>query len=359
MAVYQELSLSNFRSYQKDVFGFGESVTIIVGPNGSGKTNLLEALYVLSTGGSFRAADRDLVRRGQAGFRLEARYGEQQRRLAYHLSADGTTFEKQFEIDATKRARLGHEQRLPVVLFEPTHLKILLEAPSLRRDYLDSLLVRVQPDYAWLHHQFERVLVQRNAVLRRHLSSLQLQEQLFGWDVKFVQLAEQLVGRRQALTDRLAAEIGALYSTIANRPQVVGVTYQRSVAAIDYQAGLLKQLQADLPRDVQRGFTGRGPQRDDLIISLNGAPAAVAASRGELRSLLLALTLFELSMVEEVTQNSPLLLLDDVFSELDATRRRMLASLAKDYQTIITTTDADAIVEHFGIEHQVIKTKQK
>lgn len=356
MSVYSSLRLHHFRSYQEHVVNFGEGVNIIVGPNGSGKTNLLEALYVLSTGGSFRGHDRDLVRHGEEWFRLEGLCDDQLRVMTYRQYNDIT--EKQFTFDGTKKARLTHHQRVPVVLFEPDHLRLLRESPAKRRDYIDALLIRLQPDYSWLKHQFERVLAQRNAMLKRRLPAPQLEDQLFAWDVKFVELAQQIVARRQKLIADFAAQASTVYSTIAGQPHTVVFEYQKSVAGNNYHDGLLKQLSERLMHDVERGFTSVGPQRDDFMIMLGAAPAATAASRGEVRSLLLTLKVVELRLLSDQQDTTPLLLLDDVFSELDANRRKALAELSKTCQTLITTTDAEAIVGHFGKEYKIITTQK-
>jgi DNA replication and repair protein RecF len=352
--MYTSLQLANFRSYPEYAVEFEPGVNIIVGPNGSGKTNLLEALYVISTGSSFRAVDRDMLRHDEGWYRIEARYGDQQRILTYRNVDE--TIEKQFTLDGTKKARLTHQQRVPVVLFEPDHLRLLRESPTLRRDYLDNLLIRMQPDYAWLKHQFDRVLTQRNAMLKRRLSPAQLEDQLFVWDIKFVELAEQVVARRRDLVAKLNANLTEVYSIIARRPHTAVIRYVSSVPGEDYHANLLKQLHDRLPRDVERGFTGIGPQRDDFDITLDDAPAAVSASRGEVRSLLLSLKMIEVKLLAAQYDQSPLLLFDDVFSELDASRRQALAELAKTYQTLITTTDADAIIEHFLDGYNIIAT---
>jgi DNA replication and repair protein RecF len=335
---------------------FDAGVNIIVGPNGSGKTNLLEALYVLSAGSSFRAQDRDLLQHGEEWFRLEGRFGLEQRVLTYRSL--GETVDKQYVLDGTKKARLTHQHRVPVVLFEPDHLRLLRESPGKRRDYLDTLLVKLHPDISWVKHQFERVLAQRNAMLKRRLPAIQLEDQLFAWDLKFAEHAEQLVLRRRQLVNSLQASASDIYSAIARRPHTVTITYDSTVPDGDYRTGLLESLSARLSRDVERGFTGVGPQRDDFTILLDGAPTATAASRGEIRSLLLTLKIIELRLLAEQYNLTPLLLLDDVFSELDAARRQALAELAKTYQTLITTTDADAIVEHFLDGYRIIATER-
>lgn len=355
MGAYHSLTLAQFRSYREYSVEFAPGVNIIVGPNGSGKTNLLEALYVLSHGSSFRAVDRDMIMHRQDWFRLEGAYDGLQRVMTSQLGTQGQ-IEKQFTLDGVKKARLTHNQRLPVVLFEPDHLRLLRESPSHRREYLDTLLAKLQPDFTWLKHQFERVLLQRNNILKRRLPSDVRDDQLFVWDIKFAELAEQIVARRRELVGLFANQMSDMYSTIAHRPHKVELTYESTVPAADYRAGLLKLLQHNAQKDGERGFTTIGPQRDDMLVYLDNAPASAAASRGEVRSLLLALKMIELHLLHERYDAPPLLLLDDVFSELDSSRRQALAHLAKDYQTLITTTDADAIIEHF-LDYRVIATE--
>lgn len=328
----------------------------MAGPNGSGKTNLLEALYVLSYGSSFRGNDREMIAHGRDWFRLTATYAGLQRGLTCRIESS-TAIDKQFVLDGVKRARLTHTYRLPVVLFEPEHLRLLRDAPSLRRDYLDTLLVKLQPDYAWLKHQFERVLLQRNNILKRRLPKATRDDQLFAWDISFADLAEQIAHRRAGLVALFNQQIGEVYSNIAQAQHTVEVCYEQKTTGDDYRATLLAALQTSVERDSERGFTTVGPHRDDLVVKLDGVSALSAASRGEMRSLLLACKIIELGLVSQQSEHTPLLLLDDVFSELDSKRRRALAGLATNYQTIITTTDADAVSGHFSGDHTIITTK--
>lgn len=358
MGAYSSLTLHNFRSYGEYSVEFSAGVNIIVGPNGSGKTNMLEALYVLSHGTSFRGTDREMVAHDSDWFRLEAAYDGLQRTMTCQIEPQGK-LDKQFTLDGVKKARLTHNQRLPVVLFEPEHLRLLRASPSHRRDYLDTLLAKLQPDYTWLKHQFERVLLQRNNILKRRMPPALRDDQLFVWDIKFAELAEQIVRRRQELVAKFAAEMSEVYSNIARREHKVTLTYESTVPGEDYRNTALRLLQQNIQADSDRGFTTIGPHRDELIVRLDAATAATSASRGEMRSLLLALKIIELRMLHAFFDTPPLLLLDDVFSELDSGRRQALAQLAKDYQTLITTTDADAIVEHFLEGYHVIATERE
>jgi len=343
---YRSLTLQNFRNYDTHTIQLTPGVNIVVGPNGSGKTNLLEALYVISTGTSFRAADRDLVRQGHDWFRIEAQYDDDERMLTYSLVDIQSP--KHFSLDGTKRVRLGYQQKIPVVLFEPDHLRLLSGSPANRREYLDGVLAKLQPDFARSRSQFERALLQRNNILKhaeRH--SAGLDDQLFVWNIKLSELAEHIAERRLGLIDFMNQHIVELYSHIADTPSKVHLEYESDVSPIRYKQAMLARLEAQLDKDIARGFTGVGPHRDDFSVHLNGARSSVTASRGEVRSLLLTLKMIELSLLRDQHVHPPLLLLDDVFSELDSVRRRTLAALAKPYQTIITTTDADIAKDYF------------
>jgi len=352
---YKSLTLKHFRSYGSHQVDLSPGVNIVVGPNGSGKTNLLEALHVISTGGSFRAIDRDMVQQGAEWFRVAAAYDDDARALTYSLV--DTQSPKRFSLDGVKRTRLNYAQKIPIVLFEPDHLRLLSGPPSARRDYLDGVLARLQPDFTRTKSQFERALLQRNNVLRHaERRSAALQDQLFVWDIKLSELSESIVERRLGLITYMNQHIDELYSHIASQTSQVQLEYESDLPIDQYKQAMLGRLDRQLDRDIIRGFTGVGPHRDDFLLHLNGARSSTTASRGEVRSLLLALKMIELSLLQDQHANPPLLLLDDVFSELDAARRRTLATLSGPYQTIITTTDADLVKDYFGDDVTIIST---
>lgn len=350
---YRSLSLKQFRSYDDFAVEFSPQVNIIVGPNGSGKTNLLEALYVLSQGSSFRVGDKDLVQHDQQWFRLEGVYDDQQRVLLVEPAAKPP---KQFNLDGVKRQRLSHQQRIPLVLFEPNELRLLHGSPQRRRDYIDGLLSRLWPDAGRRRSQFERALLQRNNIIKqaaqRGLPGID--DQLFVWDIKLAEYAEALVERRHELLEHWNDRLSPLYSDIAGTKSTIEVQYKSDMPLDGYKAHLLQQLAQRRGHDLTRGFTSVGPHRDDIVVLLNGVDAAVSASRGEIRSLVLSLKMIELDLLNELSLHPPLLLMDDVFSELDAKRRHALAQLAQAYQTVITTTDADSITQHFVHDHKII-----
>ncbi len=351
---YSSLLLRQFRSYRKSDFEFSPGVNIIVGPNGSGKTNLLEALYILSHGSSYRVNDKDLLQYGRQQFKLEGRYLDTQRLLSYNLAV---TPVKQFIINKVNKQRLTAETRVPLVLFEPNELRLLNSSPTRRRDYLDSLSSRLWLTAGRIRRKYERALQQRNDLIKNAFEGgLGSQEDLlFVWDVKLSEYAADLVRVRLKLIDSLNANLSNMYSNLADKSSQVEVVYKSEIDINDYQADLIKQLNQRRKLDFRRGFTSVGPHRDDFFVLLNDVDVAVSASRGEIRTLVLAIKLIELQLLSNLNKQRPILLMDDVFSELDVSRRHALALTAKDYQTIITTTDADHITEHFPNQYKIIR----
>jgi DNA replication and repair protein RecF len=336
-----DLRLQHFRSYKDASFELSPGVNIVVGPNASGKTNLLEALLVLARGSSYRARDAELVRFGRPWARLDVNLDDGgQRTVKINLEPQPA---KTYELNNKIYRRLSLRHTLPVVLFEPEDLRLLSGGPERRRDYLDDLLEQTTPGYGTLRRQYRRALAQRNALLKQRGS----RNQVFPWDVRLSELAGQIVQARGQLVERLNKDIGKLYRELSGSKVKVKLVYQSRWQAEGYETKLLKELESSLELDQARGFTGAGPHREDLAVLFNDHPAQDTASRGEIRTAVLALKIIELKIIEEVRETSPLLLLDDVFSELDGKRRHTLTDYLAPYQTFITTTDADAVVGHF------------
>jgi len=343
------LRLQNFRSYKDSSFEFGAGVNIVVGPNASGKTNLLEAILVLSTGSSFRARDTELIKFGAPWSRLDGFFGSESRVVKI---VDSDPIKKDFMLDDKPFRRLNLERTVPIVLFEPNHLQLIIRGPQTRRDYFDDILERTQPNFRPLRRHFERTLAQRNALLKQ--SPAAAKKQLFAWNIRLSELGSQIALARQGLIDSLNKSIPKSYNQIAGKRSRAKLVYDSHFSVGSYSSRYLAKLEASVGLDFKRGFTGYGPHREDIVIYLNGQPAAAAASRGESRSLILALKIFELKLLEKLRGQKPIFLLDDVFSELDGSRRRHLVEHLKDYQSIITTTDADAVVEYFAKSHELI-----
>lgn len=342
--------LQNFRSYKDGSFEFDPGVNIVVGPNASGKTNLLEAVMVLSRGGSFKARDIELVQFKKPWARLEGNFEKQSRVVKIETSGEQAI--KTFVIDEKPFKRLGLERTIPVVLFEPNHLQLVSRGPEGRRDYFDDLLERSQPHFKTLSAGYRRTLAQRNTLLKQHRT--RATQQLFAWDIRLSELGSQIALARQQLIDEINKGISKNYSKIAGKRCKVELRYDCQFPAANYASRMLSKLEKNVDLDFERGFTGSGPHREDILFYLNNQPAAASASRGETRSLLLALKIFELELIAKTRGLPPIFLLDDVFSELDGKRRRALVDHLAGRQTIITTTDAEAVIEYFSNNHNLI-----
>jgi len=348
------LRLQQFRSYKEVSFEFEPGVTIIVGPNASGKTNLLEAILVVARGHSYRADDEDLIMFDRPWTRLDAVLApdksgkkstglDEQRTLK--LDRTNGRLQKSYIIDERPLKLLPHNHQLPVVLFEPNDLLLLHGGPELRRNYLDDLLNQLQPGFATMRQHYRRALSQRNALLKQGYA--RARGQVFAWNLRLSELGGHIAEARMQLLDDIGTDVTKLYKELAHTRVKVTLGYHSSLPADRYASALLHKLENSLEVDCQRGFTAYGPHRDDLTVGFDDTPAGQTASRGETRTVLLALKITELKLLEVKRRQRPLLLLDDVFSELDGARRQALTDHLQQYQTFITTTDADVVVQHF------------
>lgn len=336
--------------FKDDSFELSGGVNIIVGPNASGKTSILEAVLVLARGSSYRAAAGELIRFKRPWARLDG-HSETSGRRTVKLTREPP--DKQYEVDGNTYKRLTMAHSLSVVLFEPNHLQMLAGNPERRRDYLDDLLEQTVVGYGATRRQYKRTLAQRNNLLKQ--SPAAPQNQLFPWDVRLSQLAGQVARARSQLAGTINAEITKLYQQLSHTKTKVTVAYDSRWPVESYESQLLKRLETHRVDDQLRGFTGSGPHREDLLITFDGRLAQLVASRGEVRTAVLALKIIELQVIQAARDGQPpLLLLDDVFSELDGKRRHALTDHLATYQTFITTTDADIVLQHFAAKCNVI-----
>jgi DNA replication and repair protein RecF len=340
---FTSLRLQNFRSYKDFAVELSPNVNIVVGPNASGKTNLLESMLIICGVSSFRAAYQDVIYKKAKWSRIDANYFDGARIVK--LVLDGDKLEKIYEINEKPKKRLNFDDLIPVVLFEPEDMRLLTGSPDLRREFFDAILTETRPEFSSLKNRYKRTLAQRNNLLKQHPNTIN--KQIFAWNVRLSELAGKIVALRVELIKDFK-DLGAIYSKIANAKTRVTINYQTPLPLATYESSILKKLESNIERDVLAGFTTCGPHREDFAISINNHLADVVASRGETRTLVLSLKLLELSLLEKVRGQKPLILLDDVFSELDGTRRKALTEYLKSYQTIITTTDADIIQKHFA-----------
>ncbi len=336
----REIRVSNLRSYELFSASFDPELTLILGPNGTGKTSLLEAVYFLTAGTSFRGRDRDMIAHDSTRADIVLELGDESRRASLQLTAEDK-IKKSFDIRGKITQRLPAAARLPVVLFEPDELRLLTSSPERRRRFMDGVLSRLYPQYATILNRYQRTLLQRNELLKRRedMDEKSWSDQLFVWDLKFADLALEIVRQRREFAVTSNSHLSKLYSDIAGSEHHVTVSYHSTLPDEHYQQKLLDRLHANRVADSYRGYTSVGPHRDDFLLSLDGHLAAETASRGEMRSIMLAYKLLEVALQQDAYDSAPLILLDDVFSELDPSRERALMRALRGHQTIITATD--------------------
>jgi DNA replication and repair protein RecF len=338
------LALRDFRCYEDAMACFGEGLTVVTGPNGAGKTNLLEGLYFGCTGRSCRTAnEREVVRFGcstaRALVRLSAEDGPHELAVGFtpgvakRLRVDGVSVERL--IDAPTRPLLS--------VFLPDRLELVKGPPALRRAHLDQLAVALWPSRGDTRRAYGQALAQRNALITRIRAGRATRGALASWDEQLARCGVELMRQREAA-------VGAVCQAAQEAGQELGlesplaVRYRpRSRATAPQQ--LVAELNDRLSQDLERGFTGHGPHRDELALLLGDREVRAYGSQGQQRLSLLALLLAEREAIAGVRQEPPVMLLDDVMSELDQARREALIELLRAHggQAIITATELDQV----------------
>lgn len=348
----QSLKLKNYRSYSDFYLDFSPHTTFITGPNGRGKTNILEAVLVLTQGKSYRAKDQYLIKNNQSETKIEGIFNDHSRSVKLYKIND--KHEKEFFVKNKKYTRLLYNQKIPVVLFEPEFFQLITRGPDVRRDYLDNLVGSINPLYTTQLNKYKRSLAQRNNLLKYNSTS----DQLFVWDVKLSQLAGYIIQERIKIIKEITNTISEIYSSIADKKCTVEMKYISKISLENYTENLLKKLQKTINIDSEKGFTSHGPHRDDIEFILNNNEITISASRGETRTILLSLKIIEARIVENVTDKKPIILLDDVFSELDSARQKKLLLYIKNNQTVITSTELYNIFKSFNKKIINLEDKQ-
>jgi DNA replication and repair protein RecF len=329
-----DVQLRDFRTYARAEASLGPGLTVVHGPNGAGKSNLLEALYFGCTARSPRTRnERELVHFGAQAARVvvHCREGTQTHELSvgYGAGPEGERAVKRMTADGAPVERMLDVDFRPLLsVFEPDRLELLKGAPAARRAHLDQVIVALWPLRANDRREYSRVLAQRNALLAT----------LAAWDRELAVTALVLRDHRSTAVELLAEPFRARAAQLGLSGDAE-LAYRPRTRATDVEE-LVAELQTRLPSDLERGFTGHGPHRDELAILRDGRELRSYGSQGEQRLALLALLLAERSVLAEHRNRTPLMLLDDVMSELDAERRELLAEeLSVGGQSVIATTD--------------------
>lgn len=346
MSAIRELALSDFRCYQSIDVRFAPGVTLISGANGQGKTSLLEAIGWAASARSFRGVpDAALVRTGSASavLRTTVDSDDREQLLEAEIHAAGRN-RVRLNRQPLKRTRdlLG---LVRVTVFSPDDLDLVKGGPSERRRYLDDLLVAITPRYEAARSDFEKVLKHRNALLRQRARGPDAESTLEVFDQQLAQAGGELVRGRLRLVERLTPEVRRAYESFAGGHGHIDAMYEAEWAEgpppVDGIEELLgAALRANRTAEIERGVTLVGPHRDEWRLRLDGLDARQHASQGEQRTIALSLRLAGHRLCAEITGSEPVLLLDDVFSELDPQRARALIEHLPSAQALVTTASS-------------------
>lgn len=353
----ERLALTNYRNYEKLDLSFSSKINVLIGENAQGKTNIMEAIYVLSMAKSHRTSnDRELIRWDQEYGKIEGDVQRKYGRLPLELiiSKKG------------KRARVNHLEQnrlslyigqLNVVMFAPEDLNLVKGSPSVRRRFLDMEIGQISPVYLHDLLTFQKVLKQRNAILKENRGKLNYKDVMFDvYTEQYIQVAIQIIRKRFYFMELLQKWAEPIHKGISRGMETLKVSYgtlkglDSGQTKEEMETVLEERLLEMRSRELERGLTLIGPHRDDLHFYVNGYDIQTFGSQGQQRTTALSLKLAEIELVKQEVGEAPVLLLDDVLSELDDYRQsHLLNTIQGEVQTFVTTTNIA------GIDHETIR----
>ncbi len=341
----EKLYLKDFRNYEKEEINFYPGINILFGENAQGKTNILESIYLIAMGKSYRSRrynemikwDKDMCK-----VYLEYTKSDIKANIEFFIKRNQ---KKQIKINGVNIEKIGDILgKLNIVMFSPEHLKIVKEGPSERRKFIDAILSQVKPKYYYNLIQYLKVLGQRNFLLSNCENKKEIDKTLDIWDNQLVEYGAKIIKDRYTFIKSIGKTSGEINNQLSGDKEKLLLTYKPSLNVHDYtMEGIIdvysNTLNNGRKTDIKRGNSNWGPHRDELIFSIKGKELRNFGSQGQQRSALLSLKLAETIFIKEETGQMPVLLLDDVFSELDKKRCNYLLEYIKNIQVILTTTD--------------------
>jgi len=347
----ENISLYNYRNIRELKLNFVSDINIFIGDNAQGKTNILEAIYVCAMGRSQRSKnDGQLVAfsENEAHIKLISNNGYSKDRIDVHIKSEG---KKGIAVNGVPIKKLSELMgTFYVVIFSPEDLEIIKEGPSARRRFIDMELCQLSKAYYYNLKQYYKILKQRNALLKSIQKDTSLSESLFVWDSQLASYAADIIDKRYFFIEKLNSIASLKYEEISG-----GDKFSIKYAPNSEKGDIEKKLKTFAQRDIAMGATQTGPHKDDILFFINEKDAKTFGSQGQQRSSSLCLKLSETELIKETTGELPVLLLDDVLSELDKKRQIYLMKSIENIQTFITCTGIEEALKNIAQKGKVFK----
>ncbi len=359
----KDVRLINFRNYDSLSLELNPNMNLFIGKNAQGKTNLLESIYISAMGRSFRTnRDLELIE-----------FNKEQAYVGVNIDINGLNrfIEVKLDKDRPKRIRINKNELknykelysgLNVVTFYPEDLRLVKDGPSERRRFLDLEISQIRPVYNYNLSKYNKILFQRNNVLKSRKFSSNIEEILEIFDLQIAKIGTEIIKERMKYIEELSRISDDIHRQIVLRDESLTIDYMTNIPVLaskkEMEKLYIKTLKDNIKRDVETNTTTYGPHRDDMKILLDGKDMKIYGSQGQQRTIVLSMKLSEIEIIKNERGSYPVLLLDDVFSELDVNRRRYLLNSLKEIQTIITATDSIDLEELKEIEKTMFYVEQ-
>ena len=354
----ENIKLINFRNYSNLDINLNKKTNVFIGKNAQGKTNLLESIYICATGKSFRTnRDREIINfdKTQAYIGANMNIGKYERVIEIKLERDKI---KRIKVNKTELKNYKELYTgLNVVVFSPEDLKLVKEGPGERRNFLDLEISQIKPVYSYNITRYSKVLYQRNNLLKSNKFQRDIRSLLEIFDLQLAKIGTDIVIERNNYINNLSEICNITHNKITLSKEDLELKYSSNINIIDNKSEMekeyLRKLQKNNEKDIECRSTCIGPHRDDIIMTINNKDLKTYGSQGQQRTAVLSIKLSEVELIKKERGIYPILLLDDVFSELDEERRKYLIKSFRDMQTLITVTDAIDLKEMDHIEKTV------
>lgn len=346
---FKEIELKNFRNYEYCKEFFSPEINIFIGENGQGKTSLAEALYIMCLGRSFRTQkDRDMIMFGHNSAVVRSVVYKNERNIRTEIVLNEKE-NKKIKINGIPKKKSDLSNNILIVVFSPEDLKIVKEDPDKRRRFINREISQLKPSYYESLTRYTKILNQRNILMKSgNINKVHLGV----WNDELVKYGVRIIFERKRFIDRLSRISSEIHSDITDGKEILKIDYDGDIEFNENINELMesfeKKLNESYFNDSSRGITSRGPHRDDLKISVNDIDVRKYGSQGQQRTAALSLKLAEIKLIEEESGDNPVLILDDVLSELDSKRQNYLIKSLKGVQIFLTSTSiSDEIADKF------------